>query len=470
MRYASTLLVCSLIGVLGCAEDPVVAPPVAAAVQVVSGAGQTGTPGYRLGSEVVVRVTDAQGAAMAGQTVTFASEDPFAVPEPASAVTDQDGNARTWWRLGGVPGTQRLSARLGELPAAQVTATAASMPIRAMTGELGDYCVIDMNGVLSCGGHPTLNSPNPPPRIVAPGSLRFTEVVSMSGAGRGCAVAESGRLWCFVRAANGTFSSFDEVAGAYPALHGITAGYYSSQPAYCALSVAGQGWCWGRNNADNRLDAPTASSSDIPPTAISTSQAFATIRLGVDHGCGITPQGVAWCWGDNDYGKAGQPTSVATTRPAPIAAPQPFADLALDDRQATTCGVGVQGGVWCWGMGSRYADPALTSPIGPTPVALAGFSSARDIAIHRSQFSSLHAAGAGATSTLDFEFAGSIVWRPADFAGLPVTSFLGGKQYNLACGRPAGDASVICRSMDSKLHEINPLLTSRIPVLGIPPQ
>ena len=469
MRIAMSVLVAA--GVLAaCGEDPVTGPPVATAVQVVSGSGQTGTPGYRLGSEVVVRVTDAQGAAIAGQTVIFASEDPFAVPEPATAVTDADGNARTWWRLGGVPGTQRLSARVGELPAAQLTATAASLPIRALTGGRTHYCIVDDTGVLSCGAHPDLGQVNPPARVVAPGTTRFTEVVSNSSAVRGCAVAESGRLWCFTLAADRSFASLDEVPGAYPALHGLTAGYYSTQPGYCGLSAAGQGWCWGRNTADNRLDAPAASASDIPPTAISTSQAFATIRLGADHGCGITAQGVAWCWGDNDFGKAGQPANMATTRPMPIAAPQPFADLALDDSQATTCGVGVQGGVWCWGMGSIYADPGLTSPIGPSPVALTGFSGARDLAIHGSNLSSLHAGTAGATSRLNFEFVGSITWRPEDFFGVPFASFLDGRQLDLACGRLAGGTSVICRSLESKLHEINPVLTNRVPVLGIPPQ
>jgi hypothetical protein len=456
--------------VAACTEDPPTGPSVASSVALVSGSNQTGTPGYRLASEVVVRVTDANGAGIEGETVTFASEDPFAFPEPASVVTDEDGNARTWWRLGGVPGAQHLSARVGALPAAQVTATAASLPIRAMTGGRTHYCIVDGDGVLSCGAHPDLGQANPAPRVVAPGTTRFTEVVSNSSAVRGCAVAESGRLWCFTLAADRSFASLEEVPGGYPALHGITAGYYSSQPAYCGLSATGQGWCWGRNTSDNRLDAPTPSTSDIQPTAISTNQAFATIRLGADHGCGITPQGVAWCWGDNDFGKAGQPTSMATTRPAPVTAPQPFADLALDDRQATTCGVGVQGGVWCWGKGSVYADPALVSPIGASPVALAGFSGARDLASHGSNLSSLHSGSAGATSRLDFEFLGSITWRSTDFASISFDSFLDGKQFDLACGRLPGNASVICRTLESKMHEINPVITNRIPVLGIPPQ
>ncbi len=51
MRHSSYLLACALLAVPGCAEDPVVAPPVAIALQVVSGNSQSGTPGYRIGAE-----------------------------------------------------------------------------------------------------------------------------------------------------------------------------------------------------------------------------------------------------------------------------------------------------------------------------------------------------------------------------------------------------------------------------------
>lgn len=469
MRTAMSVCVPAVV-LAACGEDPVTGAPVATAVQVVSGSGQTGTPGYRLGNEVVVRVTDPSGVPIPGETVTFSTTDAYAVPEPATVVTDDDGIARTWWRLGAVLGTQRLLAQVGDLPSAQLTATGSSLAIRSLTGDVGNYCVVDSEGILSCGGHPGFGTANPPARVVAPGTTRFTEVVSPFAASSGCAIAQTGRLWCFTRAADGSFATFNEVAGAYPALHGLV-GISLGSASYCGLSATGQGWCWGHNTSSNPLDAPVASSADIPPTAISTTQPFAKIRLGFENGCGLTAEGVAWCWGQNDYGKAGQPIGVAYTRPAVVNTAVRFADIAFDYRQASTCGVAVQGGVWCWGFGSRAADPALVATIGPTPVALAGFGGARDIAMHGPQFSSLHAGTAGATSQHDGEFAGSLVWRAADFGGLVLDSFIDGKQSDLVCGRVAGSSAVICRTVKSKLKELRWGESANwLPILGIPPQ
>ena len=465
MRIAMSVLVAA--GVLAaCGVDPVTGPPVASAVVVVSGAGQTGTPGYRLGNEVVVRVTDPSGVPIPGETVTFTTTDAYAVPEPATVITDDDGIARTWWRLGAVIGTQRLLAQIGDLPSAQLTATGSSLAIRSMTSGFNfGYCIVDSDGILSCGGHPGFGAANPSARVVAPGTTRFTEVVSS------CAVAESGRLWCFTRAADGSFATFNEVAGTYPALHGLTSGSSSTSGAYCGLSATGQGWCWGRNTGDNILDAPAASNTEIPPTAISTNQPFARIRLGFDTGCGLTAEGVAWCWARNDAARVGQPQPGASMRPTVVNSAVPFADLALDDLHSTVCGVALLGGVWCWGEGWRFSDGAVVALMGPTPVALAGFGNVRDITMNRLQFSSLHAGTSGATSHVDFEGRGSIVWRAADFGGLVLESWLDGVQVFHACGRVAGSSAVVCRAVGPKADAVlfgprnyRPL------VIGVPPQ
>ena len=464
MRIAMSVLVAA--GVLAaCGEDPVTGPPVATAVQVVSGSGQTGTPGYRLASEVVVRVTDPSGAPIPGETVTFTTTDAYAVPEPAAVVTDDDGIARTWWRLGAVIGTQRLLAQVGDLPSAQLTATGSSLAIRSMTSGSGGYCIVDSDGILSCGGDPGFGAANPSARVVAPGTTRFTEVAG------NCAVAESGRLWCFTRAADGSFATFNEVAGAYPALHGLASGSISASSSYCGLSATGQGWCWGRNTSDNLLDAPAASNTEIPPTAISTTQPFASIRLGFDTGCGLTAEGVAWCWGRNDAAKVGQPNPVASMRPTVVNSAVPFADLAIDDVHSTVCAVAKQGGVWCWGEGWSFADGAVVAPMGPTPVALAGFGNARDLTMNRTQFSTLHGGTSGATSHVDFEGRGSIVWRAADFGGLVLESWLEGVQSDRACGRVAGSSAVVCRAVGPKAQAVLFGPTDYRPlVLGIPPQ
>ena len=91
--------------------------------------------------------------------------------------------------------------------------------------------------------------------------------------------------------------------------------------------------------------------------------------------------------------------------------------------------------------------------------------------MNRLQFSSLHAGTSGATSHVDFEGRGSIVWRAADFGGLVLESWLDGVQVFHACGRVAGSSAVVCRAVGPKADAVlfgprnyRPL------VIGVPPQ
>ena len=217
MRHSSYPLACALLAVLGCAEDPVVAPPVATSLQVVSGNSQSGTPGYRLGAEVAVRLVDQRGDPVAGATINFASTESGAVAEPTSAVTDADGVARAAWRLGAGIGTQRLAATVAsqEIPAANFTAVAASQSPKSVTGGGPGICVVYADGVLRCGLPPTLGAANPTWAAVG-GATRFNEVVlvdDMLPGMKGCAVAETGRISCFTLGVDGAVTGLAELAG-----------------------------------------------------------------------------------------------------------------------------------------------------------------------------------------------------------------------------------------------------------------
>ncbi|MDX2260063.1 MAG: hypothetical protein SFU84_00020 [Gemmatimonadales bacterium] len=463
MRIAHGVLI--LAGMLAaCVDDPVTGPPIATELQVVSGGGQQGTPGYRLENEVVVRLLDEHGAGVVGAEITFRSDDPYTVPEPATAVTDSTGVARTWWRLGSTLGPQELVARFEDRIVVRAQATASSMDVRNATGRLAALCVLDSAGTLSCGRGPSLGAPNPAPRVVAPSTLRFTEVVVYD---RGCAVAESGRVWCFTLSTSSSalYSSFEELPGTYPPLHGLSSSTLG-QVGYCGLSAVGRGYCWGVNT-DNRF-AQVPLVNPTTPTAISTTQPFASILVGPYSSCGLTAEGAAWCWGYNGSGLAGQPptTPLTNAQPAELVTALKFSQLVFTGFPAAACGIATSGGLWCWGQ-----DPVYPFASGHLPRMLSGFASTLDAKLTGRRFTSF-LQQPGARSFPANEEYDRVVLRRDDFGGYPLRNLLPGPTVDVACAVPVGTAGALCRSITEAIRPVAIFSLGPVGVglFGIPPQ
>ena len=80
----------------------------------VSGDGQTGDLGAALAEPVVVRADDKGGSLVVGATVVFTPGVGHGTTDPAEAVTDSAGLARTVWTLGEAVGDQMLRAEAGD--------------------------------------------------------------------------------------------------------------------------------------------------------------------------------------------------------------------------------------------------------------------------------------------------------------------------------------------------------------------
>ncbi|MDH3495884.1 MAG: Ig-like domain-containing protein [Gemmatimonadota bacterium] len=133
------VLVALVCGGLGAACDETPTAVVEPSLEGVSGAGQSAVVGAMLAEPLVVRVRDAAGAPVAGQTVAWRAA-PGGIA-PASSPTDADGLARATVTLGPAAGTQTFVARLGS---DSVTFAAIARPdaptalaIRGGTGQAG---------------------------------------------------------------------------------------------------------------------------------------------------------------------------------------------------------------------------------------------------------------------------------------------------------------------------------------------
>lgn len=96
--------------VVGCgADQPTAAVGPPAALQRVSGDGQTARPGDALERPLVARLVDSEGHPVRRADVRWSAT--AGEVSPAVSTTNANGEARATWRLGTTPGPQRATAR-----------------------------------------------------------------------------------------------------------------------------------------------------------------------------------------------------------------------------------------------------------------------------------------------------------------------------------------------------------------------
>jgi alpha-tubulin suppressor-like RCC1 family protein len=89
-------------------------------------------------------------------------------------------------------------------------------------------------------------------------------------------------------------------------------------------------------------------------TSRAMSIVFRGLSVGGEHTCGLTPRGVALCWGGNRYGQLGIRTTADTTRATAVAGGFSFAELTAGG--TNTCGLTAAGVALCWGLNAGHSD------------------------------------------------------------------------------------------------------------------
>ena len=106
---------------------------------------------------------------------------------------------------------------------------------------------------------------------------------------------------------------------------------------------------------------------------------FTALVASVEHTCGLTTAGNAYCWGTNASGDLGDGTRTTRLRPVAVTGGLQFSGLAAgggilegDSFGDQTCALTTAGATYCWGQDFGSA-PSV--PSGRTaPVAMTGFS------------------------------------------------------------------------------------------------
>lgn len=123
----------------------------------------------------------------------------------------------------------------------------------------------------------------------------------------------------------------------------------------CGLTEGGLAYCWGRGSLLGTSSAPDVCGDFDPnpcaraPQAVEGGFTFAAIDAGGDHTCALTPEGAAFCWGENTDGQLGDGTTASRTTPVAVAGGLTF--MAIDAGGGHTCALTSSGSAYCWGFG-----------------------------------------------------------------------------------------------------------------------
>jgi alpha-tubulin suppressor-like RCC1 family protein len=160
------------------------------------------------------------------------------------------------------------------------------------------------------------------------------------------------------------------VPGAHSYLE-ITAGEGFS----CGLGVDSLAYCWGMNFA-SRLGVDALSSSAEPVT-VRDSIRFTRLATGGLHACGLASSGVIRCWGDNRAGQLGAGGTLdSSAAPQLVAGGLSYTAVAAGSH--STCAIATDGEAYCWGandagqLGAPSSDTCGGTPCSRTPLAVAG--------------------------------------------------------------------------------------------------
>src|SRR5699024_9330094 len=95
----------------------------------------------------------------------------------------------------------------------------------------------------------------------------------------------------------------------------VAAGGYHA----CALTTAGQAYCWGRNGSGQLgIGTKGNDSNSSVPVAVAFDGAWQQISAADYHSCGIDSDARLLCWGPNDVGQLGTGGARASAEPVGI--------------------------------------------------------------------------------------------------------------------------------------------------------
>lgn len=240
---------------------------------------------------------------------------------------DDDGAAYCWGR--GASGRLGTGSTANRHTPAPVTMPHGVRFTRLAVGR-GHGCADGNDGRVYCWGsgfNGQLGTGNnldqtSPVAVAAPVGVRLSHVTA--GDRHSCAQGDDGNVYCW-GGTNRNQLGVDTTATAVnrPVPVAAPAGVTFSKPAAgeyhtCAIGSDGRAYCWGWNESGQlgdgtTTDQPTPVAVDAPPGVI-----FESLDAGSRHTCAMSTAGDAYCWGSSIRGMLGDGTTSGANKPWPV--------------------------------------------------------------------------------------------------------------------------------------------------------
>lgn len=172
-----------------------------------------------------------------------------------------------------------------------------------------------------------------------------------AGSGHTCAVMEGGSVYCWGHNDSGQLgdgsTTDSNIPVAVEGLGGAAVEIVAGWSHTCALLVEGTVYCWGKN-ASGQLGDGSTTDHNIAVQVMGLSESTTALAGGAFHNCAITQAGEAYCWGDNAKGQLGDGSTTDSSEPVRVEKIDDSA-VSISAGLGHTCVLLQTSDVQCWG-------------------------------------------------------------------------------------------------------------------------
>ena len=234
----------------------------------------------------------------------------------------------------------------------QPAAVQGGLTFASISAGIGHSCAVTVGGEVYCWGLSTagqLGSRMPetarPVRVPTPEHFKSVSASWMYS----CGLTTAGGAYCWGAVGMAEMLQYQPVTRYAP--EQSFASLSTGMLHVCGLATGGTAWCWGFNDHGQLGNGSTNEAFSKDAMKVSGGLTFKSLSAGGAHACGVATNGVAYCWGDNDFGQLGNESKTASKVPVRVTGNHSFD--AISAGMNHTCGVTTGGHLYCWGSNMR---------------------------------------------------------------------------------------------------------------------